>query len=122
MGQRLRQKATRFDLIVSSHALRARQTAQLIAGAIDYPADQIRIEQNLYLASSSEILAVARSLPNQHSRIVLVGHNNGITDLANVFSPEYIANVPTCGILTMRFDMEEWNHLDPAFLDSFSFE
>ena len=50
---------------------------------------------------------------------MLIGHNPGLTDLANDLGCD-IDNIPTCGIVEMEFDTDSWAHVDdvdPACVD-----
>jgi len=44
------------DLILSSPAVRALETARLVAGGIGYPPDRIRIEKAIYYGPAESIL------------------------------------------------------------------
>lgn len=46
-GQKMKNQALSFDVIVSSPLIRAHQTAQHVAEAIDYPSEKIVIHDNL---------------------------------------------------------------------------
>src|SRR5512137_2550352 len=61
MGELLREKELVPQLIYSSNAVRARQTAEFLAGATGYTGD-IRYQESLYLAEPSAYLdAIAQS-------------------------------------------------------------
>ena len=51
MGRRLRARGARPTLILTSPAVRARRTAQIVAREIGYPAEFLQREEELYLAS-----------------------------------------------------------------------
>ena len=109
MGARLRERGIRPDLVLSSPALRARSTARLVAQAIDYPADAIRLEASLYLAAPEEILAVVAEQADAIDCLLVVGHNPGLTDLTNLLLPELeLANLPTAGTVVVDCATERW--------------
>src|SRR5581483_2029262 len=62
MGRRLTELALVPDLIMSSPARRAQQTAEIIARELALPARSIHFEEALYLAGAQEILRIARAI------------------------------------------------------------
>src|SRR5579872_6826900 len=81
-GRFLRDEELVPDLIVSSTALRARKTAQKAAKQCDY-ARAIELEEQLYLASASAHYKVVRKIEPSCKRLLIVGHNPGISDFLN---------------------------------------
>lgn len=114
MGQRLHQRDIQIDFFVSSTARRAMQTTQLLTEAIGYSPDDIIWQPDLYLASPREILHVIHQTEDSCQTLALLAHNPGITTLANYLCPEArIANVPTCGVVILEFDIDSWEALNP---------
>ena len=68
------------DLIVSSPARRASQTAQKVAKAAGFKGD-IAFDQRIYLANPDTLLEVVCALPETAGRVLLVGHNPGFEEL-----------------------------------------
>lgn len=68
------------DLIVSSPARRASQTAQKVAKAAGFKGD-IAFEPRIYLADADTLLEVVHTLPETAGRVLLVGHNPGFEEL-----------------------------------------
>jgi phosphohistidine phosphatase len=98
MGERLAARNVSIDLLVTSTALRAQQTAQLIAAPININVNSFVLEPKLYHAPSYLIDAVICSLPNDANTVVIVCHNNGITDWVNEQTGPLLPNMPTCGM------------------------
>ena len=95
MGERLAGREAYADLLVTSSAVRAVATAEAIAAAIEYPADDIVLDERLYGADEFEILEIIQGLDDAWERVMLLGHNPGLTDLVNALSPTGIDNLPT---------------------------
>ena len=72
----------RVDLVLCSTALRTRQTLAALMGQWRGPAPPLALEAGLYLASDTALLARLQALPEQVSTVLLVGHNDGIWQLA----------------------------------------
>ncbi|MEZ5534531.1 MAG: histidine phosphatase family protein [Thiolinea sp.] len=108
MGQRLLEKQLIPDLIVSSTAYRAEATAKLIATELKC-LDKIVTDTNIYEASVSTLLELIRNLDDAHEMIMLVGHNPGFTMLLNELQDQqFIANMPTCAVAVVAFDVDSW--------------
>lgn len=112
MGRRL--SASRFltDALITSPAKRARKTARLVANEIGYPVEDIRTDERIYEADVGDLIEIVRELDEPLSRVLLVGHNPGFTDLANCLSGERIPNVPTCGVAGIEFPVRYWKDVD----------
>ena len=108
MGKIISKRGLVFDRIVASPALRAITTAHLIAGKQGFPEQDIQQRDELYDASVDELLDCVRSLDNQYASIALVAHNPGLTSLCNYLSGESIANLPTCAVAVIEFDLDDW--------------
>lgn len=114
MGRRLKARSARPSLILTSPAKRAQRTARLIAEAIGYPVEFLQREAELYLAEPETILDVVAREAESFNDVIVCGHNPGMTDLANRLSGVRIDNVPTCGIVALEADIENWAEIGAA--------
>jgi phosphohistidine phosphatase len=108
MGRRMLARGTRPSLIISSTALRARHTAQIIARELGYPGEFLQREPELYLATPEQIMAVLARQADSFRSIVVCGHNPGLTELANRLAGCDIDNIPTCGMVVIDLNLENW--------------
>lgn len=107
MGKRLGKRGPKPDLLVSSPALRALATAQLIADEIHCRRKDIVVDERLYASSPDTLLAVIRTLDDKLNCVMLFGHNPEFTELAHQLSNE-IVDMPTCAVAEFRFDAKAW--------------
>ncbi len=114
MGQRLCARGARPTLILTSPAVRARRTAQIVAREIGYPAEFLQREEELYLASADQIIAVLARQESSFRDVVVCGHNPGLTDLANRLTSADIDNIPTAGVVIIGLNLNRWADLDEA--------
>ena len=112
MGKRISEHGIRPSLIVSSPATRAWTTAKIIAREISYPPEFLQREDSLYLASLDEILDVIMAQDSEFNSLMVVGHNPGMTNVANFLSPGLTHNLPTAGVVSVQFDRQDWNLFD----------
>ncbi len=89
MGRWLRAQGLVPDHVVASPAERARQTALHVCEALGFAADKIRWEERVYPGDRSSLLEVLAACPGERRRVLLVGHNPALEDLA-----EYLADGP----------------------------
>lgn len=122
MGDVLAGRGCRPDTVVTSPALRALRTAEMIAAAIGYPQQKIVLDARLYHADTDELLDVVKSMDESLQWVACVGHNPGLTDLANHLSRQRFENVPTCGVVEMHFDSDRWVDVDRNAPKSVGFE
>jgi phosphohistidine phosphatase len=108
MGEVLKDKKVKPDLIICSPAKRTKKTAQEIAAKINYPAKKILYEAGLYEASSNTILSVIKKIDEKYDSVMIFAHNPGLTLLCNQISNHYIDNIPTCGIVALQLD-KKWS-------------
>jgi phosphohistidine phosphatase len=104
----LHEKHIEVDYIISSHAVRAHETAKILAQGLKYPVENIKIEPLLYLAERDSIQDHIYDLPDRFNSVMIVGHNPSLTDLVNLFLPSPIENLPTSGMASFSFDTESW--------------
>lgn len=106
MGKRLRDANYQVDVIISSPALRAITTAELIASELEYKNLQLRDE--IYEAGVNTLLYLISSLDEKCRKVMLVGHNPGFTMLCNYLCDANIDNMPTCSIAQIQFAVNSW--------------
>ncbi|MBX0333920.1 histidine phosphatase family protein [Pontibacter sp. HSC-14F20] len=114
MGQELVANNVKLQLILSSPAVRALTTATLVARELDYDADDIAIDDRMYGASAEELLEITREAPSEVDFMLMVGHNEALSEFANMLSPEHVSSIPTAGIVALRFDCDNWADISPS--------
>ncbi len=109
MATRLTQHTTIPTLLISSPAKRAITTAQIFAEHLQIPVKEIVIDDRIYEASPATLLQLVNELDNAYNEIALFGHNPGFTLLADYLADNSTADIPTCGIVHIRFDnIDDW--------------
>lgn len=97
------------DLIISSPAVRAISTSKKMATEIGYDTQHIIIDLRIYEANVKDLLEVVNGISNDYNDVFLVGHNPGFTRFANYLCDAGIDNIPTCGIVQINFELDNWN-------------
>lgn len=109
MAKHLIQIGVKPDLIVSSHALRALRTAEIVSEAMQVGRDRLIISPQLYHATLDAIWNVIVSLPDDASEVMLFGHNPGFTDFASIHRLGSTEWLPTSGVASALFDCNHWH-------------
>jgi phosphohistidine phosphatase len=108
MGERLAKRDVKPDLILSSPAVRALATAEIIAKKLEYAIKDIVVEERLYSAVPDDLLDVIHELGEKPKCVMLFGHNPEFAELAHRLSSE-ISEMPTCAVAEFRFDIKSWS-------------
>jgi phosphohistidine phosphatase len=90
MGVWLQQQELAPDLVISSPAERAITTAQKLVKAMGGDARRIVEDRRIYAARVDELLLVLAEQPQRAQRVMLVGHNPGLEDLAQYLAHKAI--------------------------------
>jgi phosphohistidine phosphatase len=110
MGAHIHNLSGTPDAIITSDATRARQTAEIVASAVDLAAP-LTVEPLIYAAELDTLLAVVRRIPDEVQTALIVGHNPGFEELAATLSgnTEQGVRLPTSGLAVLDFDIERWD-------------
>lgn len=115
MGKLLKKQKLLPDLIVSSSARRAADTAELLAQGCKYKGE-IALEADLYHAAGDDWERVIRKLPSKIETALLIGHNPSI----EVFQ-EHLTGIaerfPTAAIAWLVLDADDWSQLGSASIE-----
>jgi phosphohistidine phosphatase len=114
MAERLAQYGVCPDVLISSPAKRAQATAEIVARKVKYPVHRISLNDMVYTSSTAELLRVLQKIDEKIGTAFLVGHNYAITDLAVMLTGEYIAKIPTSGVVAMDLSVQAWTEVGPA--------
>lgn len=110
IGNELKEKKVKPDLLIASSAARANATAHLVAQLMGFD-KPIVLMDDLYEASTRTFLQVLNSLDDQSTSVLCVGHNPVITYLAEYLTKEAIGDFPTCAVASIRFACTSWKEV-----------
>ncbi len=112
MGQLLASEELVPDRVLSSTAVRAQGTAELAMGVIDGAPD-IECTRELYLASPHTYLEVIAARGEDAERLLVVGHNPGITALVTRLTG-VCEEMPTAALAVVELDIDDWSDIESA--------
>ena len=109
-GEWLREHSRVPDLIITSDAVRARTTAELVARSAGY-AREIVVEPSLYLATPDTVLALLNDVKEPTASVMIVGHNPGLEDLVAMLSGEH-HGLRTTALAHLSMAINRWDEID----------
>ncbi|WP_447969942.1 SixA phosphatase family protein [Nitrospira sp. M1] len=110
MGVRLRQRL-KPEVMISSHAARAKTTAKILATKIEYPEADILFEERVYEAELEDLLSVIHSVDDDVACVLLVGHNPTLTQLVKSLAQSAIPNMVPCSMAVLQCSIDSWNDI-----------
>jgi len=105
------------DLIFSSNAARAYQTAVIFARQFGIPVKKIEIDHLLYGCHYHYYNELVSFLNNGISSVMIVGHNPAISHAVSDLIKKEIDYLPPCGIACIGYETENWEKL--SYPDTF---
>ena len=99
------------DLLISSDANRAKTTANIFIETLNISSKIVRYNHSLYDFSGRNLVEVIKNCDESVNHLWVFGHNHAITYFVNTYGNVYIDNVPTCGIVQIEFDINDWKNL-----------
>ncbi|MFY0689993.1 MAG: histidine phosphatase family protein [Cyclobacteriaceae bacterium] len=101
-----------MDHIISSSALRAKETADNILD--ESKLGKVQFEDELYEASVRTMLATVGGIDNDYQSVVLVGHNPTITFFADYLAAEPVSGMEPGTATIITFECESWAELSQS--------
>ncbi len=112
IAERFKRKSLLPQLILSSPANRALNTALIMSKIWGVGPENLQIHDPLYLAYVSEIEQVVSSAPAEITDLAIFGHNPSFTMYANLFLAAPLDNLPTSGAVVVTLESEEWGRIE----------
>jgi phosphohistidine phosphatase len=109
MGEYLEEHDLMPDAIVTSPAVRAISTAEIIQEALDDI--ELVEDERIYEASLESLLEVVQGLSDEYSRVLLVGHNPGFEELSDALSGRTDSVLKTCSLSILDCGDGPWSEM-----------
>lgn len=100
------------DGIFSSPANRALTTCHIFIEVCKFDASLLTIDNELYDFGGRQVTDFIKGLKDVQQNVMIFGHNHAFTAIANNFGDKFIGNVPTCGLVMLRFQTSSWKNID----------
>lgn len=106
VGRLIRKRKLPVDLMISSPAARARQTAALVRESAGLTAELL-FDERIYEADASRLLEVVTQVAESANALMLVGHNPGMEELLTLLTGER-RGMPTAALACVALEAEKW--------------
>ena len=110
MGKLLRKHDLLPDLILSSAAVRARSTVELVIEESLFDGET-ELREDLYAFDSEPYLKALAGLPDHYQRVMIVGHNPALEELLEELTGEYLP-LPTAALAQVTLAIESWSEIE----------
>lgn len=97
------------DLILSSSATRARETAEIVAETLSYKQDIVYLDE-LYMGEPQNFIDALINLDTEYNTVLIVAHNPGLEAYLQIIDGE-IEAVPTAGLGHLVLMIDDWKAL-----------
>jgi phosphohistidine phosphatase len=101
-----------FDLLLSSSAVRARETIELVRQQAKLRSE-LRFDERIYEAPVTRLMEIISELENDRKVILLVGHNPGMGELIHALTGEE-QGVPTASLAKIKLKVSKWSEVGEA--------
>ena len=120
MGSLLKNKNINPDLILSSPALRAITTAEIIANRVEYK-NNIETNKSIYETPYSTLEKIIYEINDKNNSVFFIGHNPGLSALINHLCQTNL-DIPTCAVVEISFDTDSWEKISKKNTALISYE
>lgn len=98
-----------IDAVFSSPAIRALHTCTIFLRQLKFPLDRLKLTEELYDFSGGDVHQFITQLDDSLETVMIFGHNNAFTYIANSLGNTSIDNVPTAGLVQIKFNTNNWS-------------
>ena len=112
VGQYLKENDLIPDLILSSTARRAHDTARAVAEESGF-SGEISLHQDLYMSDMDCYIDILRCLPDEANRVLIVGHNPDLEGFLTLLT-DVTQHLVTAALAQVDLPISSWQELSEA--------
>jgi len=112
MGKFIYKNQLQPELILSSPAERAKQTAILVKENAQ-TGGEIRYDERVYEASPASLLEVIAEQSDEIESVMLIGHNPGLEGLLKILTNE-AQQIPTAALAVIDLKIGKWSEINSS--------
>jgi phosphohistidine phosphatase len=99
------------ELVITSSAVRAKQTLQLSIETGGWKCD-VKEDKKIYYNDTGDILEIIRSVSNKYSSVMLVGHEPKWSSLTSMMIGGGKINFPTAAMSKIEYQVDDWKDIE----------
>jgi phosphohistidine phosphatase len=96
-------------LIISSHANRAYQTAEIAASILGYNTKNIEMEKGIYEQDTEALQEMLERQDDKYHSIIVAGHNPTLSSFAQILCKDFKSSIPTAGLVALEISANSWD-------------
>jgi phosphohistidine phosphatase len=112
VAQKFKSQNIEIDAVFSSPANRALHTCMIFLRQLNFPFVKFEVTNELYDFSGERDLKFIKKLDDRFNTVMIFGHNEAFTNVANQLGNSYIDKIPTTGLVRMNFETDTWASVD----------
>ncbi len=114
ISSELQQRGMKVDIMVSSPAKRALQTAHIFAENLGFDKNKITEVKDIYEGmTTSQFLELIHELRESGETVYFFGHNPDFHYFADNLLKDLGIDMPTCSTVGIYFDVARWKDVEP---------
>jgi phosphohistidine phosphatase len=102
------------DIILSSSARRAIETANFVAKGLNTPKNRIKSLSYFYKIDSQGIINEFMDFSDKYKSVMIIGHNPAVTNFVNLYLNTKIDSLPTSGVVCIKFNTQKWEEIETS--------
>ena len=115
ISERLSRDIETVDLMLSSPACRAFETAQIFARAMNYPEQKITAHDSLYHFGGIEnVMEIISNVDDSVESLMIFGHNPTFNALAWHLCEDFRDGMPTSAVVGVELKIKSWKKINKA--------
>ncbi len=99
------------DLVITSTAVRAKQTIQLSIEAGGWKCD-VKEDEKIYNEDTGAVIEIIKSISNKYSNVMLVGHEPKWSSLTSMMIGGGDITFPTAAMSKIEYQVDDWKDIE----------
>jgi phosphohistidine phosphatase len=112
IGTQIVAQGMRPNIILTNGARRAIDTAKHIREIFGLLVNVIDIREDLYSADIPKIIEILQALPDEKNSVMLIAHNQGVTDLLGSITNSEYKEIPNGALVVVELRLRHWKDLE----------
>ena len=113
MAKRLLEHGPLPQLVISSTAKRAHQTAELLMRELALDQKLLTTTESIYEVPARDLINQMKQLPADADIAMIIGHNPAMSSACSYLSKDADMQMSTLAMVCMELDVEDWEDIYP---------
>lgn len=96
-------------LFLVSAAERTQETFSRLCKVLKIKLATVKSKNKLYLADNEQLLSCVTEISQEYNKVVIIGHNPGLTYFVEYLSGIDFGNLPTAAMVKLNFVVNKWD-------------